>query len=575
MTEERSHLRVQGEPPARWGAVRLLAPLIDAHRRPRGPYTFAAALLRHLAPSALRQAPELVAAHHIEILAAAPELADLLPAAPLTGGEDLTDEERILVPAPRRTLRLANGLAEFVRDAVPPGRAIAVCNADAADPTDTELLDVMIRRIPPATLTIMVYAGGPEPPPDTRDTAELWHLVDRCTREGFLHAVAELGEQGMGATPPGGTSWWRFAQRTATALGGLGRTDEARAIWDRVRLVSQDPAMHAAAAYGTAMLDARHPDPARRDLTRARAWINEAIAISTILPDPAERAFKLGFDRNGLALIELRQGRLDAALTLVESAIELAGELGERHRQHRMVLLANRAQLLAAFGRTKEALEDYGAAIALDPAFPDQYLERGNLLFKLGRHEEAGADFEQAMRLGPPLPEAHYNRAELYAVREQTEAALADLGRVLDLDPAYLDAYVNRAGLLAGCERDEEARADVEAGLRLAPGNPYLLTVLGQLETAAGHHAEAEAALEQAMERAPGLVAVWASRGALRYATGDLEGAVDDLTHAIELHPQPDLYTNRAIALRALGRHAEAEADDHRAAKAADGSIGI
>ncbi|WP_246005335.1 hypothetical protein [[Actinomadura] parvosata] len=165
MTEERSHLRVQGEPPARWGAVRLLAPLIDAHRRPRGPYTFAAALLRHLAPSALRQAPELVAAHHIEILAAAPELADLLPAAPITSGADLSDEERILVPAPRRTLRLANGLAEFVRDAVHPGRAIAVCNADAADPTDTELLDVMIRRIPPATLTIMVYAGGPEPPP--------------------------------------------------------------------------------------------------------------------------------------------------------------------------------------------------------------------------------------------------------------------------------------------------------------------------------------------------------------------------------------------------------------------------
>ncbi|MFD0471389.1 hypothetical protein ACFQ0B_26030 [Nonomuraea thailandensis] len=61
----------------------------------------------------------------------------------------------------------------------------------------------------------------------------------------------------------------------------------------------------------------------------------------------------------------------------------------------------------------------------------------------------------------------------------------------------------------------------------------------------------------------------------LRYATGDLEGAVGDLTHAIALSPQPDLYANRAIALRALGRHAEAEADDHRAAGAADGTIGV
>ncbi|MEU6714257.1 tetratricopeptide repeat protein [Nonomuraea sp. NPDC046802] len=565
MTEKRSHLRVRGEPPARWEAARPLMPLIDGHRRPRGPYTVAAALLGHLVPIALERPGGLVAAHDVEIRAAAPDLAALVPARRGTIEAGLTDEERILVPAPRRTLRLANGLAEFVRDAAPPGRAIAVCNGAEADPTDVELLDVMMRRIPAETLTITVYSGGPSPGPDIRGDDELWALVDRCTREGFLHAVVELGECGMARAEPGGERWWRFAQRTATALGGLGRTDEARALWDRVRLTSQDPAMHAAGAYGTAMLDARHPDPARRDLARARGWMNEAIAISSLLPDPAERAFKLGFDRNGLALIELRQGRLGAALALVESAIELARELGERHPQHRMVLLANRAQLLAALGRAKEALEDYEAAIALDPAFPDHYLERGNLLFKLGRHEEALADYERAILAGPPLPEAYYNRAELRTVLGDSDGALADLGWVIELDPGYLDAYVNRAGLLAVAGRDPEARADVEAGLALAPGNPHLLTVLGQIETAAGRYAAAEAALEQAVELAPELAAAWGNRGVLRYAVGDLEGAVADLTRAIELQPQADLHANRAVALRTLGRTAQAEADERRA----------
>jgi tetratricopeptide (TPR) repeat protein len=389
--------------------------------------------------------------------------------------------------------------------------------------------------------------------------------VDRSMREGFLHAVVELGELGMARTEPGGTRWWRFAQRTATALGGLGRATEARVVWDRVRAASQDPKMHAASAYGTAMLDARHPDPERRDLGRARRWINQAIAISTLLPDPLERAFKLGFDRNALALIELRHGRLGAALSLVESAIELARELGDHHPLHRMVLLANRAQLLAALGRTKEALEDYAAAIAIDPAFPDYYLERGNLLFKLGRHEEALADYERAMRAGPPLPEAHYNRAELRTMRGDTAGALTDLGRVIELDPSYLDAYINRAGLLAAAGRDEEAKGDVIAGLALAPGNPHLLTVLGQLETSAGRLAEAGAALDAAVEAAPRLAAAWGNRGVLRYAVGDLEGAVEDLSRAIELQPQPDLYTNRAIALRALSRDSDADADDRRA----------
>ncbi|TMR05561.1 tetratricopeptide repeat protein [Nonomuraea turkmeniaca] len=540
-------------------------PPIDGHRRPRGPYTVAAALLRHLVPPALERSADLVGAHDIEILAAAPELADLVPPGRATIDARLTDDERILVPAPRRTLRLANGITEFVRDAVPPGRAVAVYNVAEADPTDLELLDVMTRRIPPATLAIMSYSDGPEHPPDNRDTDELWAMVDRSMREGFLHAVVELGERGMARTEPGGARWWSFAQRTATALGGLGRTAEARAVWDQVRAVSQDPAMHAASAYGTAMLDARHPDPERRDLARARRWINEAIAISTILPDPAERAFKLGFDRNGLALIELRHGRLDAALSLVESAIELARELGERHPLHRMVLLANRAQLLAALGHTKEALEDYAAAITIDRAFPDYYVERGNLLFKLGQYEEALADYERAMRAGPPLPEAYYNRAELRTVRGDTGGALADLGRVIELDPGYLDAYINRAGLLAAAGRDEEAKADVTAGLALVPANPHLLTVLGQLETAAGRLAEARTALDVAVEGAPGLAAAWGNRGVLRYTAGDVEGAVEDLSRAIELQPQPDLYVNRAIALRALGRDAEAEADDRRA----------
>ncbi|WP_431897748.1 tetratricopeptide repeat protein [Nonomuraea sp. bgisy101] len=537
--------------PSGAGSTPLLMPPIDAHRRPHGPYTVAAALLGRLVPGALERSPDLVSAYDIEIRAAAPALRPLVPARRVTIDMDLPDEERILVPAPRRTLRLANGLAEFVARAVPEGSALLVHNAAQADPTDVELLEVMARRIPAAHLRIEVHDEGPAPADDRRSTTELWELVDHCVREGFLHAVAELGLRGMAMTEPGGRGWWRFAQRTATALGGLGRHEEAREIWERVRRSSQDPAMHAAAAYGTAMLDARHPDPARRDLGRARGWINQAIAISTLVPD---RAFKLGFDRNGLALIELREGRLETALELVESAIELATrELGDSHPVHRMVLLANRAQLMAALGHAKEALEDYAAAIAIDPAFPDYYLDRGNLWFTLGRHPEALADYESAIALSPPLPEAYYNRAELRVALGEDEAALADFGHVMELDPGYLDAYINRAGLLAGLDRDAEAMADVRAGLAIAPGNPYLLAVLGQLETAAGRHEEAARALDAALAAAPALATAWAARGALRYERGDMAGAVADLTRAIELEPHPDLYANRAMALRAMG----------------------
>src|SRR5690606_29438174 len=159
--------------------------------------------------------------------------------------------------------------------------------------------------------------------------------------------------------------------------------------------------------------------------------------------------------------------------------------------------------------------------------------------------------------------------AEVRLVLGDEEGALADLARVIELDPAYVDAYVNRAGLLAALERDEEARVTAEAGLERDPGNAHLLTVLGQLETAAGRTEQARRLLDLAVGRAPGLAAAWGNRGVLRYESADVAGAVADLTRAIELDPQPDLYANRAVALRALGRTEEAEADEARAARRA------
>ncbi|MEZ0077076.1 tetratricopeptide repeat protein [Planotetraspora sp. GP83] len=643
----------------------LLTPPINGHRRLRGPYTVGGAIIRALLPVAMERSPALVAEHDIEIRAAAPDLRPLVPARRETIEARLPEDERILVPAPRRTLRIANGLAEFIRGCLPGPSALAVDNVHEADPTDRELLRVLARRVPDLTLAVgspgppppgcwsLVEAAPPDGPSGDRRTGDhtddyiasdgtsddpaaweaylalppderarlhdlraagltgaftlgavpyhlehgtdpeaalraLWAAVDHCVTEGFLEAVAELGERGLRLAEPGSDLWWRFTQRTATALGGLGRRDRALDLYEQARRTSVDPAVHAACAYGTAMLDARDPDPRRRDLGRAAGWINEAIAISTLLPDPCERAFKLGFDQNGRALIELRQGRPAAALELVQSALDLAerGLPPHAHPVHRMVLLANRAQLLARTGRPTEALRDLDRAIAIDPVFPDYYLDRGNLLFELGRPDDALADYETAMRVSAPLPEAYYNRAELRLAAGDLERARADLDHVLELDPEYLNAYVNRAGILEMLGEHDAARRDVEAGLALDAGNAHLHGVLGQLETAAGRFTEARAAFDAALAADPELASAWANRAILRYETGDAEGAVDDLTRAIALDEDTQntggtqntqntqntgdtgdaaFHFNRATALDALGRADEARRDLRRA----------
>ncbi|MBG0831188.1 tetratricopeptide repeat protein [Planomonospora sp. ID67723] len=581
----------------------LLTPPVDADRRLRGPYTAGGAIASALAPVAR---PELVARYDIELRAVAPDLHDLVPSRRQSIAAHLPPAERILVHAPRRTLRLANGLAEFVREhlADTGPRTLVVENASEADPTDRELLQVLRRRIGPELLTLVVDEQTvPEPELDPaehdkradelerqgtvgarlgaipyhrergtdprRAVEALRFAVEWCLDTGCHHAVAELGLRALPLVDPETEPdlWWRFLHSTATALGSLRREDEAEALFDRARRESVSPVTHAAAAYSTGMLKVRHHDPARRDPDAALAWVNQAIAISTLLPDRRERAFKLGFDLNGRALIEVRLGRPAKALELVQQAVDLADrELApDEHPIHRLVLLANRAQLAIMLGRPEDALEDLDRVIAADPGYPDYYIDRGNLLHRLGRLDAAVADYESAMEAGPPFPEPYYNRAEVRFSTGDHSGALADLDHALELDPEFVDALANRAGLLAALGEYGRARADAEAGLALDPDNPYLLCALGQVEMAEGRHAKARAALDRALERAPSLTAAWASRGALAFETGDPAGAVADFTRALEPGADPALLFNRAVALRAAGRPGEAAADLARA----------
>ncbi|GAA4191757.1 hypothetical protein GCM10022252_32040 [Streptosporangium oxazolinicum] len=574
-------------------------PAVDADRRLRGPYTAGGAIVSALLPTAR---PELVARYDIELRAVAPDLRDLIPARRRSVAATLPSAERILVHAPRRTLRLANGLAEFVREHLSETgpRTLVVENADLADPTDLELLTVLRRRVPGELLTVVTRersapeetlgAGRHDALADeleregtvgARLGAIPYHrerggdpskaveaflfAVQWCLDEGYHDAVVDLGERALRLADPGDDpgTWWRLLHSTATALAALGREDDSEALFDLARRESVSPVVHASAAYATGMLKVRHRDRARRDPEAALALVNQAIAISSLLPDPRERAFKLGFDLNGRALVEVRRDRPAKALELVQEAVALADRdlrPGE-HPIHRLVLLANRAQLAVMLGRPEEALEDLDAVIAADPGYPDYYIDRGNLLHRLGRMDAAVADYETATRVGPPFPEPYYNRAEIRFSAGDHRGALADLDHALELDPEFVDGLANRAGLLAALGEYASARADAESGLAIDPANPYLLCALGQVETAEGHYGRARTAFDRALELAPSLAAAWANRGLLAFETGDPEGAVADFTRALDAGEDPALLFNRAMALRAAGRDGEAVAD--------------
>ena len=363
-------------------------------------------------------------------------------------------------------------------------------------------------------------------------------LLEHNVLMGFYHAVIEVGRRCLALL-----RWedrpedcWLVVAKVATALTALDRADEAAELYDEACARSTLPSIHLQAAYGRAMLYTRFYDDENLDHQRAKAHINTAIAISSLLPPGERRAFNLTFNENGLALIEMHLGDSEEALRLVSEGLDrIDRELGpDQQTLHRSVLRYNQAQLLARLGQLDAALDAYGRLIDSDPHHSEYHFERAALHRRGGDVDAAVADYEAAIRWSPPYPEPHYNLGDVLLERGEREAALAHFERVVELEPTFVDAYLAQAGIRQELGQNDLARDAVHAGLAVEPGHPELLCLAGVLALDDGDRAEARRAFDAAIDSAPELAAAWANRAILAFASGDFAGAADDLSAALE-----------------------------------------
>lgn len=398
--------------------------------------------------------------------------------------------------------------------------------------------------------------------PANQGAAALQEALDYCINMGYYEATVDFGYRGRAVV-----NWteqeryyWIFTTKTTTSLAALGRPEEAEKLYNEARALSKRAKLHMQAAYATAMLYTRHLPENRRDHLLAKAWINEAIAIASLLPDPKERAFHSVFNQNGLALIETHLKNFQEALRLVTEGLKRLDEELEpgEHMLHRSVLLYNRGQVYAGIGALEEALADYTAVITQDPYYSEYYLERGNLYRRLGRNEEALADYERSVFYSPPYAEARFNRANVRSLFGHDEEALADYSYVLEIDPTYLDALINRASIFYEQGNYTASLQDVERGLQQDPENAQLHCTLGLLLMAQEDTEKADQAFSAALQQDPLLVAAWTNRAILAFEENRIEAAIKDLSQALALEENPTVLYNRGIAYQAQNRWQEA-----------------
>ncbi|MBC3839215.1 hypothetical protein GXW82_00385 [Streptacidiphilus sp. 4-A2] len=117
-------------------------------------------------PELAEREPDLVTARATEVLALAPDLVPLVPDAPQTLTNIAKGVERTRFYPAERTRRLAHGIAELLTDWArllhPEGVVVAFRDLAQADPTDRELVAVLLRRCDPKLLTLIVETGTTE-----------------------------------------------------------------------------------------------------------------------------------------------------------------------------------------------------------------------------------------------------------------------------------------------------------------------------------------------------------------------------------------------------------------------------
>lgn len=553
-----------------------LLPVVDAHRRLRGPYTAAGAVVRALVRGVLDRDPDLVRRYDIELLSAAPDLAPIIPSSRETLTSMAIPAERTRYYALLRTKRIANGLVEFVTGALSgqpsgsPGHGpctLVVENVDQADPTDLEFLAAALRRIDPGCLTLIICSRTQDLP------VEVGLAV---AGEGAMVVLDEDNKAGTGAPGSGNELAWEFIRMDGTtddqaAISAYEALDPGeRALLHDRRAAELRAGDEQLVRLGALPYHLEHgSDPAGAGARALRAAHDYCVCMGFY-------EATADYGRRGLALVDpvaqpelwwkfaIAQGlawsilgRTHEALALFDQArlvsidpnvhMAAAYSTAMLYTRHNVPAERDQAQAKAWLNSAIAT-----ASLIADPserAFQGAFYRNGLALVEmnLGSPAEALRLVDECIShldrdLRPDEHRLHRsvlknNRARVYAALGRLDDALADYAVVIAEDPNHAEHYLERGNISRRLGRHDEAAADYATAMRLSPPFPEIYYNRGDLRLSTGDEEGALADFSYALELDPGLVDAYVNRAGMYLESGLIELARQDAVAGLRYDP--------------------------------------
>ncbi|MBE2212925.1 MAG: tetratricopeptide repeat protein [Opitutaceae bacterium] len=360
----------------------------------------------------------------------------------------------------------------------------------------------------------------------------------------------------------------RLDPRSGEAMAGLGTL-----FYDQGSLTKAAPRLLAARDLAPEALDARvrlartyltlgRPTEARTEalfVLGRRAGDPEALMIlaetstspELVADTRARITAEDAASHAALAILDLREDRVDAATVHIDRALALDPKLAATHAVLAgLHLLRNEPE--AAAGALKTAAE-------LSPVRSPRRLALARFEATRGDPAAARATLEATLKQAPDFLPAAIMLAELEATSGATTEAQKRLDEVLRRDPDHPEALVLRARVLLSRGENTGAVAALEKLVARYPDAAQMHTLLASAYLATNDTTRASASLTRALQINPDDAEAAVTRAALQLRGGDAGAAVPTLREIVRKFPaNTRARVLLADALRTRGQNDEA-----------------
>jgi len=144
------------------------------------------------------------------------------------------------------------------------------------------------------------------------------------------------------------------------------------------------------------------------------------------------------------------------------------------------------------------AIEQFRAALKVNPKMPDAHFSLGYVLWILKQYPEAASEFQAELDNNPDHAQAMTYLADVDLQLGHADAALPLLEKAIKLDSEQELAHLDLGILYAGAGRQDEALREMKEAERLAPEEVDVHWRLGRLYRTMGRKDEAKAEFDKA-----------------------------------------------------------------------------